>query len=403
MTYQTTDAQNAMKYDNAIPVSSSLLDNDERTAKLGEKIERGMHDSAEFFARLEANMPRDFIVGTRSLGFDIVDGRIYLETADNRFRLHNNAVQQMVSRTGILTKTVANKMIAAATGGDSWGRQLLLDNLHTIFEKSPSSRVLVRAVPVGGELGNELEVRGFLSDKYRRLNSGPIFNSFAAAAMEFGAVPISMSATGFRSSYATDVKVGFSMFLPYVFKPIARMRDEVIIIGLMIENSDFGRGAESVALVAFRIWCSNLMVTQDELRRVHLGTRLSDDLQFSQATYESDTQTMALAVGDVVKNLFKPDYINAYNGKIAAAAETEVEPARLFAELRSRGLVTKDEEKAIIETYNEPDVELMPAGNNAWRASNAVSLFANRIAGDDKDRAIELQHAAGTIVDRIAS
>jgi hypothetical protein len=45
----------------------------------------------------------------------------------------------------------------------------------------------------------------------------------------------------------------------------------VLVDGLSLENSDFGNGALSVRAYLLRIWCSNLAITQEEMRQVHLG------------------------------------------------------------------------------------------------------------------------------------
>lgn len=374
-------------YQNSISIQDAVTDIDPRVAKLGDRIQQGFSDSAYFFEELERRAPRDFIVGTRGLDFHIEGKSLFVDSPSHSWKLHKNAVSQMVGRTGILTQGVAAKMMEAGDQDHRWGQELLLDSLRKIFQNTQAQKVLVRTV--------EGVALAFLSDRYRRMSCGPIFQEFSQAAGAYDAVPVRMSRANFMSHYMTDVKVGFSLYLPHVFRPIANRQSEAIIIGIMVENSDFGCGALSVSLVMDRIWCSNLMVTSDELRKIHLGSRLSENFVFSQQTHDADTTAMALQVGDIVKNLFAPEYINQYTGRIGKAAETVIDPAHLFAEMRSKNLLTKGEESAVTETFNEADVEMMPAGNNVWRAANAVSLFANRIASENPDRAVELHHAAG--------
>jgi hypothetical protein len=391
-----------MNYENAVEVG------DARHAKLNRWIDEGKQDAKDVFTKLATNVPRDFLVDTNELDFDIRSGRIFVQTADNEFQLHRHAVNQMVARTNILTGQVANKMIDAATEDDRWGRELLLHNLRTIFHKNDRERVLMRAVPIlsGGQppVAQDYEVRGFLSDKYRRLNCGPIFEQFAQTAMsEFGAVPVQMQARNrtFRASYYHDIRVGFSLFLPFVFSPIDGMRNEVMIIGLMVQNSDFGGAAFSVSMIVIRIQCSNLMVTENELRKVHLGARLAEDIRFSEDTYQKDTETMALATRDIVRTLFSEERVNGYTGRINRAAQQEVDADALMAKLRASGHLLKSDEKEIKKLYNSADIELMPAGNTAWRATNAIALFANELDAEGKsERAVEMRHAAGVVLDK---
>lgn len=387
-------------YDNAVATG------DARHAKLDSWIAQGREDAQYIFTALANNVPRDLIVDTKELDFDIRGGSIYVQTADNEFLLHKHAVNQMVGRTGILTGTVANKMVGAATRDnednviDAWGRDLLLHNLRTMFHKGDRERVLIRAV----NTDRGQEVRGFLSDKYRRMNCGPIMEKFAATAMnEFDAVPVRMhdNQRRFQANYYHDIRMGFSMFLPYVFRPIDSLRNEVMIIGLMVENSDFGGAALTVSMVVVRIECTNLMVTQDELRKVHLGARLSEDIRFSEDTYVKDTETMALAVRDMTRTLLGPARVNAYTNNVKRAATQEVDADNLMATLRASGHLLKADETEIKKLYNSADVELMPPGNTAWRATNAISLFANNMEKDgNAERAVELRHAAGVVLDK---
>jgi len=385
-----------MQYEKAIQIR------DARHERLAGAIEQGKQDAQGFFQRMLRETPKDYLVNTGELNFDVRNGRIYVQGQQNEWLLHRHAVSQMVQKTGILTTAVANKMVEAATQDDRWGRDLLLHNLRTIFRKTERERVLLRTVPTPG--GPE-EVRGFLSDKYRRMDTVPIMDQFAETAMdEFGAVPISVRdgyGRHFQSNYYHDTKVGLTLFLPYVFNPIDSMQQEFLIIGIMVQNSDFGASALSVSLIAMRIICMNLMITQNELRKVHLGARLPEDIRFGDDTYAADTKTMALAVRDITRTLMADSRINAYTNRIGVAGTQQVNPDELFTQLRTSGGLLKKEAEEISKLYNTSDIELMPAGQTVWRATNAISRFANIMEETgNKERAVELRQTAGQVIDK---
>lgn len=50
--------------------------------------------------------------------------------------------------------------------------------------------------------------------------------------------------------------------------------------------------------------------------------------------------------------------------------------------------------------FNDADIELMPPGNTRWMASNALSLFANGIDEEKKERAMEIRAVAGMVLDK---
>ena len=93
--------------------------------------------------------------------------------------------------------------------------------------------------------------------------------------------------------YVTDTKIAIQAIMPEVYEPVP---GEVVAYGLSLENSDFGNGALSVRAYLLRIWCTNLAITQEEMRQVHLGKRLD-----SERTYELDAQTTVSALKDVIQ------------------------------------------------------------------------------------------------------
>jgi hypothetical protein len=142
------------------------------------------------------------------------------------------------------------------------------------------------------------------------------------------------------------------------------------------------------------------MMRDDSFRQVHLGRRLSDDFTYSEQTYLLDTQASISAMTDVVRGLMDPAKINSEMRLLAAASEQETDVGKLFASLRANGSITKGEEKALAEVYNRPEVELLPPGNNLWRASNALSLFAQN-TDLTPERQIDFEVLAGQVLNRV--
>ena len=166
---------------------------------------------------------------------------------------------------------------------------MLAHNLNTVFaNRNPKARYLLRSL--NGEL------RGFLSDRYRRLDSRPIIEAFATAVQRKGALPY--------DGYVTDTKVAIQAIMPEVYEPVP---GEMVAYGLSLENSDFGNGALSIRAYLLRIWCTNLAITQEEMRQVHLGKRLDDSTLYSNRTYELDAKTTVSALRDVIDGQLDAD------------------------------------------------------------------------------------------------
>ena len=342
-----------------------------------EKFEKiiadGQANAVDTLTRLAEERPEDRIVDTRAFKFRPTDTGIVIDLDGEEMGVHEHAINQTSTRTGLVGQQTVRKLLQT---GEPWAREVVADMFNKVYENIGRSRLLVRAV--------NGEVRGVLSDRYRRMDSGPIFEQFIKAAQRFGGIP--------THARTMDTKVALTMSLPNILEPLP---NEVMMFGATLSNSDYGDGALSLKFALLRVWCTNLCTREESMRQVHLGRRLADDVQYSERTYKLDTDTMASAVNDMVGNHFLPEKVEQNMQMIRDAAEENEDIGKVFATLQRGQKLTKAEKKEIVDLYNSPDVELLPPGNNKWRASNAISLFAQK---QEPRREFELQALAGDIL-----
>lgn len=296
--------------------------------------------------------------------------------AFNDAPMHQHATGQLVERLGIPTGYANELRITPARKRPEdfqWRRDLLQ---HTIAEtlSHTDSRFLVRAQ--GGQ------IRGVLSDRFRRLDSRPLLDAFCGACDAIGAIPV--------EGIATDLRASVRAIIPEIHEPIP---GEYMVFGLSWTNSDFGAGLYGISAYAERLLCFNGMVGQSAMRQVHLGGRLPDDLELSASTYRLDTQTMASATKDVVKGTLGPAAIEGRMRAIQNAATGEVSSAEMLRKVGK--LLGKEETAEVKRAFEGAETLMLPAGKTAWRFSNALSWVANNT--HDPERRLELQAAAGII------
>jgi hypothetical protein len=349
----------------------------EARGKFEAEIERGKSRAIAVLEQIETQVPTDRVVPAKGLNFRVADGRIKVRFNDRdetEEGFHRHAVGQVAGKLNVpLT------YIDRLTGSGEWGQELIADSFNRIIANSTtaSGRFLTRSV-------ND-EVRGFLSDSYRRLDSRPIVDSFIQTMQKFGAVPL--------DGFALDTKIAIKAALPYVFEPVP---NEVMIFGVALENSDFGNGALSIRSFVERLWCTNRAISTEDLRKIHLGARLGENLQLSQRTYELDTQTMASAAEDIVTQSISAENVNRYMGIVKQANEEKVSASQVSAFLKKH--LTKQEAADTTEAFNSAEVEMMPAGQTRWRLSNAISWIANSKI-EDEGRKLEVMRIAGAALD----
>jgi plasmid stability protein len=331
---------------------------------LADVIERGRPRAAAAAEAIISTRPTDAVLESTEVTISpeleaIIEGSTY--------RLHDNALVQGMSRAGI----------PAAYGRElqqtRWGRELLAHSLNTLFHEAPQ-RMLFRAV--------EQEIRGILSDAYRRLDGGPVMEVFIDAVRELGAVAI--------DGVMSDLRISLRAINPEVIM----VNGDYAVIGVSLQTSDFGRGTLALSRFILRVLCNNGMTGESILRAVHLGRRIGANESFSQRTYDLDTQTMASAVGDLVRGQIGNAAVASHKAAIQNAADTVVEPKAAFESLKK--VLTKGELEMATDTFMFGGEDKVPDGKNAWRLSNALSWVAGK--SESAERRLDLERIAGELL-----
>jgi hypothetical protein len=173
------------------------VNKNEAITKLNRLIEDGRQNAGQVIEHVMTHQPQDFIVKANALEFS-ENGDLTLALNNAEFGVHRFALGQIAENASLPVKFV-DSLTAS-----EWGRALIAHNLSEIFKHRNAKRHLVRT------LNNE--VRGFLSDSYRRLDSRPIIEAFVTGVQRLGALPY--------KGIVTDTKVAIQAILPDVFDVI---------------------------------------------------------------------------------------------------------------------------------------------------------------------------------------
>ena len=360
---------------NTIESKSQAMD------KLNALVNTGRQSATSVIEHVMTHQPTDRIVKGRSLQFEASPNRGLIVNLPNgegpiTETIHRHAVNQMALAVDMPMKFLDSLAEEKA----AWGKELLAHNLNTIFhERFAGKRNLTRSV--------NGQIRGFLSDQYRRLDSRPIVEAFATAVQEKGALPY--------QGVVTDTKIAIQAIMPEIYEPIP---GELVAYGLSLENSDFGNGALSLRAYLLRIWCTNLAITEETMRQIHLGKRLDDNMIYSQRTYELDSKTTVSALRDVVRLQLDAGSLTNRMEAVRKANDKPVDTTQARELLKK--VLNKGEAEAAFNAYASPDVYNLPAGNTSWRLSNAISWIAGQT--EDPERKLDLMRVAGDVLPKAA-
>ena len=142
-----------------------------------------------------------------------------------------------------------------------------------------------------------------------------------------------------------------------------------------------------------RLVCLNGLIASVEMRKVHLGTRLDENIQYTQQTYELDTRATASAMKDLTAHLLSEARVDELSAMLRTANENKIDPRTAVAALRRD--LTKSESVRVGEIFNSPDVVNLPPGQTSWRLSNAISFLAHET--ESADRRSDLERIAGKV------
>ena len=356
------------------PISTSNVASASATI-LQKKIDEGRGKARRVFEHVHSTVPKDAIVGSLAMNFTAGEGTPLLMQwgSDSKtHEIHRNALGQIADRAGIPAK-----FLGELASGEGWQTELAAHTLNKHFRNLTPSRNLVRSV------GSNQEVRGFLSDKYKRLENRSLLETFIEATQEAGALPLDGTASATRTS--------LKAILPHVFEPIP---GEALGIGIEQFNSDFGCGKYGIRGFIYRLVCLNGATTEDVLAQVHLGGRIDDAMEFSERTYQLDTELQVSATQDVVRAVLGAEKVTLMLETIKSAAEKSIDWRKVSGRLAKTLL--KNEYKLVHDAFESEDVINLPAGKSVWRVSNAISWIAGHT--ENEDRKLELERLAGAVL-----
>lgn len=288
--------------------------------------------------------------------------------------VHPNALNQISAKFGIKGQVVQDYM-----NGAYWEKQLAV---HILNEHSQhnTQRYLLRSV--GGE------VRGFLSDRYKRFDSGKIVAQFLVSGHKAGLVPV--------SSNVGDTKLYFESIIPQVFAIHTEKNGILyVVFGAQISISDFGNGAMRVARFMKLVVCMNGMTRDTIIRHIHLGKEIDENNAASERTLMLETLARVSAVQDIMDNQFSREALIKETSAIQLSAATVIpNPEQEVKALQAKGML-KNEIK-LLENYlmNNRIEDGMFGELTIWKLSQAIGAVARDV---DESRKRELWDIAGSI------
>jgi len=296
---------------------------------------------------------------------------------DERFasRVHPHAVGQLGDKLGI-PPGFLRKMWT----GNSWERESATNLINDFTANAARERLLVRTY--------DGQVRGVMSDKYRRLNTFKIFLAFLQAVQATGSKIV--------RAHSGDTQNHLEVIHPNIVHfDTPKNGKNYAIFGSGIRSSDFGDGALELRSFMMNVVCMNGMVGKSVLREVHLGGRIPENLVVSEMTMLKDTEATASLIKDATRQLYNPENQLSLIGKIQDASNASVDLEQEVKRLPKLG-VQKSEVEALEKILmNNNPADGVVGEPTTWKFVNGLTAVARE---SEPERQRELEKIAGEMV-----
>jgi hypothetical protein len=233
------------------------------------------------------------------------------------------------------------------------------------------------------------DIRAVLSDSYSRIDNDSILRKILPTFKKL------QDENGMRFADAgmTPDWMRIKIIFPRIEGEVKA--GDVIQSGIMISNSEIGKGAAMVSGYLNRLVCMNGMVANQMVRRVHLGERIAGDEYFTLRTNHRRELATTSEMSDVIVGMATDrKWFDTEIEKMRGAAEdiafSEIQeiPAKTQKQI---GL--SDEETLRMSRHlfaNSGDVV------NRWDVGNAVTRLAQDVG--NYNRRIELEESGASLI-----
>lgn len=274
--------------------------------------------------------------------------------------------------------------------------ELLSYNINMWLAKDERIKYLLRTFNVGTE--NMNIARALLSDRFKILDNWDVLHTALKAIKEMGVkVEITKACVTEKKMYLHVICPEVEQQADAFLREYLKTNDAAgngIISGFVISNSEVGLGSFEIRPRAVIVKCNNGLVGTDErFKRVHLGAKMDEGIQWSNETKNKNIELVMSQVKDAVRTFLSKDYLGKMIDKVAEANNIKLEHPIDTVQNVCHELGISEEDKRDVLRYFISDGDL-----NASGIFQAITRKAQEVTPDLQ---YELEAAAFGILPKI--
>ena len=169
------------------------------------------------------------------------------------------------------------------------------------------------------------------------------------------------------------------------------VKDEDIVYGgLIIRDSEVGASALRIEPFILRRICSNGLILQHSLKKIHLGrqTLEVDEIDWSDETMELEDKTLWAKVRDIIRATFDREVFNTWVKKLKESIDVRIEkPIKAVNNIVRHLNLTQEEREKLLVYFSEP---------TKYGLINALTNLAGQVKNVEEQ--VRLEEFAGKIL-----
>lgn len=239
--------------------------------------------------------------------------------------------------------------------------ELLVENVNTWLPKNGKD-IFIRG------LGNS--VRAFLSDRYRVIDH---LDVLLCALNELQAHDAEIEDC-YLSEIEMNIKIKSQRLRDFV-----RHKDDLIMGGLFLTNSESGHKALRLEPRLFRVKCSNGMIVEElVIREIHLGNADEADDEIFYLTLRRSIQGLFNGFGEIVNTLRESTEIKVRN------------PQKIISNVADHYKLSESQKNNILMAFGaEPEYD-------KYGIANALTLAAQK--EESWEKSVEMERIGGRLI-----
>jgi hypothetical protein len=249
---------------------------------------------------------------------------------------------------------------------------------------------------------NEGYARAILSDRYSVIDNYDVMLATLDAVRESGMnIQIESGDITDRKFFMRFILPDIEIQAPEILKnyrtPKTGNKNNGIITGFVISNSETGYGKFSISPRAVVLACSNGMVFKnDSFQKTHLGVKMDEysSIDWSQETRQKNYELVISQVKDAITTFASKEYLGAKISEIQEKGNKELNhPLETMKNVTKHLSISDDKEKSILNYF------IQGGTTNAFGVTQALTYFAQHDASPEER--YDLERESISILHRI--